>query len=61
MDWVNPPPVGGLKRIDVNWNVIIGRRGICHVTQSTHSVQLYVEMALSGSWSVDETRALLDM
>ena len=61
MDWVNPPMVGGLKWINLDWNVIIGRRGIRYVTQSAHFVQLYVEMATSGPWSVDETRALLDM
>ena len=56
MDWVNPPSVGGLKWIDVDWNAIIGRRGVRHMTN-------YVKMATSGPWSAcaDETRALLDV
>ena len=56
MDWVNPPSVGGLKWIDVDWKVIIGRLGVRHMTN-------YVEMAISGLWSAcaDETRALLDV
>ena len=31
MDRVNPPPVGGLKWINVDWNEIIDRRGIHHI------------------------------
>ena len=48
--------IGGLKWIDVDWNVIIGRRGVRHMTN-------YVEMAASGPLSAcaDETRALLDV
>ena len=37
MDWVNSPSVGGLKWIDVDWNVIIRRRGVRHMTYSTRS------------------------
>ena len=49
--------------IDVDWNVIIGRRGVRYMTQQAHFVQLYIEITTctSVSWSVDETRALLDM
>ena len=56
MDWANPPSVGGLKWIDVDCNVIIGRRGVRHMTN-------YVEMATSGPWSdcADDTIALLDV
>ena len=63
MDWVIPPSVGGLKLINVDWNVISCRKGVHHITQSAHFVELniYVEMATSGLWSKDETRALLDM
>ena len=57
VDWVNLPPVGGLKWIDVDWDVIITGRGILHVTRSVH----LVEMATSGPWSTEETRALLDV
>ena len=64
MDWVRLPPVGGLKWINVNWNVTIARRGVCHMNNQLTSCNLcntYVEMATSGPWSMDETRALLDM
>ena len=56
MDWVNPPLVGGLKWIDVDWNVVIGSRGVRHMTN-------YVEMATSGPRSAcaNETRALLEV
>ena len=56
MDQVNPPSVGGLKWIDVNWNLIIGRRGIWHMTNC-------FEIATSEPYNAcpDETRALLDV
>ena len=61
MQWVHLTPVCGLKWIDVDWTVIINRRGVRHMTQSVHLMQLYVEMVTFGPWSADVSRDLLDM
>ena len=60
MDWVNPPSVGGLKWIDVDWNVIIGRRGVRHMTNYVKWLRLD-RGERGGAPGPDETRALLNV
>ena len=60
VDWVNPPPVGELKWIDVHWNVIVSRRDVCRMTWSAHFVELMQFLCWSGYvWTME--RGLLDM